>query len=79
MVGCAIPDLIYKNIPSDLISIFHTWRRALTQLGIVLASALYGIMIETFDGIWLLLIGSIGYLACAIGYCGHFGRTKNNT
>jgi len=77
MVGCAIPDLIYKSISSDLISIFHTWRLALTQLGIVLASALYGIMIESFDGIWLLLIGSVGYLACAIGYCLHFGRAKN--
>jgi len=76
MVCCAIPDLIYRSVSSDLISIFQTWRLALTQLGLVLASAIYGFMIEAYDGFWLILIGCICYLVCALCYFCYFRRSK---
>ena len=72
MVCCAIPDLIYRSIGADLISIFQTWRLALTQLGLVMASALYSAMIASADGFWLILIGAAGYLACAVCYYCYF-------
>lgn len=75
IVCCAIPDLIYRSIASDLISIFQTWRLAMTQLGIVLASALFGLLVEATTGIWIVLIGVICYLICAGCYYLNF---KNN-
>lgn len=77
IVCCAIPDLIYQSVSSDLISIFQTWRLAMTQLGLVAASALYGAMVESFSGVWLVLIGCAGYLVCAVWYFGYFKNHHN--
>ena len=77
IVCCAIPDLIYRSVDSDLISIFQTWRLAMTQLGLVIASAIFGIMIEGVDGFWLIVIGCAGYLACTIGYFCYFIKHRD--
>lgn len=76
IVCCAVPDLIYRSVGSDLISIFQTWRLTMTQLGVVLASALFGLLIEWTAGILIVLIGVICYLICAGCYYLDF---KNNT
>lgn len=74
MVCCAIPDLIYRSVPYDLISIFQTWRLAMTQLGVVLASAVYSLMVACVEGYLLLLIGTVGYVLCAFGYYFYFRK-----
>lgn len=82
IVCCAVPDLIYRSVHSDLISIFQTWRLTMTQLGVVMASALFGLLIEWTAGIWIVLIGVVCYLICAGSYYLNFGNHsvfKNET
>jgi len=74
MVSCAIPNMIYRSVSSDLISIFQSWRLALSQLGQVLALALFGMMMETVDGFWIILLTCIVYLAFTVWYYCYFRK-----
>lgn len=68
MVCCAIPDMIYRSVGSDIISLFQTWRLAMTQLGLTVSTALYSILIEQISVIWILVIGTAAFLLCGVGY-----------
>lgn len=64
----AVPDLIYQNIPSDIISPFQTWRMNLLTLGTTLGTTLFGFMVGKVAVIWILIIGTAGYLVCGMSY-----------
>ncbi len=68
VVCCAIPDMIYRSVGSDIISLFHTWRLAMTQLGLTAATALYSVLIAHVPIIWILVIGTAAFMLCGVGY-----------
>ena len=68
VVCCAIPDLIYRSVGAEIISLFQTWRLAMTQLGLSLATALYGLLVERIPVVLIIVLGTAAFLFCGIAY-----------
>ncbi len=67
-VNNALPDMIYRTAEPSIISSFHTWRLAVSNLGTVFATALYGWILDKVPAAILLILGFLGTLGCAGGY-----------
>ena len=68
-VACyAIPDAVYQQVEENVISAYHTWRMALTTLGVVVSTALFGILTNVFSGTVLAVFGTVSFFACCLSY-----------
>lgn len=67
-VSCAVPDLVYRSITSDIMSVFHTWRLALSTVGTTVATAVMGKLIGTVSPVWILLAAALSQIICAAAY-----------
>ena len=63
-----MPNLVYKKIDRKLMSIFHTWRLALSTVGTAVATAVIGGLIGIVSPLCIFLIGSVATLFCAVSY-----------
>lgn len=79
IINNAVPDMVYKNINPDLMSIFHTWRLALSTIGTTVATAVIGKLIGSVAPIWILLVGALAHIVCATAYFAVFNRNKKLT
>lgn len=64
----ALPEMIYQNVSSELMSSFHTWRLALTTLGTICSTALFGIMLGKVSPIVILIIGVAAHTVMCLVY-----------
>lgn len=68
IISMAIPNMMYRAIPDDIISIYNTWRLTLNTVGSVVSTVLFGFLLEIVSPVWLLCLGFAGFLVCAIGH-----------
>jgi|GEM_PF-2066938 len=77
ITGNAIPDLIYQNVPSDIISPFNTWRMILLNMGSAAATAVFGILLKwQVPTAVLLIVGAAGFLVCSVTYWLYFRNSE---
>lgn len=76
-VSCAVPDLVYRNIESDIMSVFHTWRLALSTVGTTVSTALMGRLIGKVPPLWFLVAAAVSHIICAAAYAFEFSKNKN--
>ncbi len=76
IINNAVPDLVYRNINPDMMSIFHTWRLALSTIGTTAATAVIGKLIGTVSPLWVLLIGAAAHIICVTAYYAVFKNNK---
>ena len=75
MIVCnAVPDLIYRNVSSDIMSPFHTWRLALTTLGTTLSTSMIGAVMDSVPPTLILIVGTLAYFVCAASYSIFYGK-----
>lgn len=74
IINNAVPDMVYKNINTNLMSIFHTWRLALSTIGTTVATAVIGKLIGSVAPIWILLAGAVAHIVCAAAYFAVFNK-----
>lgn len=68
IVSNALPDMVYRTTDPSIISSFHTWRLAVSNVGTVVAAALYGWILDKVPAFVLLVLAFLGTLGCAGGY-----------
>lgn len=68
IISMAIPNMMYRAISDDIISIYNTWRLTLNTVGSVVSTVLFGFLLEIVSPIWLLCLGFAGFLICAVGH-----------
>ena len=68
IISMAIPNMMYRAISDDIISIYNTWRLTLNTVGSVVSTVLFGFLLEIAAPIWLLCLGFVGYMICAVGH-----------
>ena len=76
IINNAVPDMVYKNINPNLMSIFHTWRLALSTIGTTVATAVIGGLIGKVSPVWILLAGTLAHIVCAAAYYSVFRKNK---
>lgn len=79
IVNCAVPDIVYKNVDTGLMSIFHTWRLALSTIGTTAATAVMGGLIGVVSPVWLFVAGTLSNVVCALAYYAVFKENKKIT
>lgn len=67
-VSNALPDMIYRTAEPSIISSFHTWRLAVSNLGTVFATTLFGWIMDKVPAAVILILGFLGILICAGGH-----------
>lgn len=67
-VSNALPDMIYRTADPSVISPFHTWRLAVSNVGTVFATTLFGWVMDKVPAAVILILGFLGILGCAGGY-----------
>ena len=50
LVSYAIPDIIYNTVSENIISAYNTWRMAFTTFGIVVSTAVIGVVMSVTEG-----------------------------
>lgn len=78
VVCCAVPDLVYRNIPSDIMSVFHTWRLALSTVGTTAATAVMGKLLGSVSPVFLLAAAALSHIICAAAYAAEFSKKRIN-
>ncbi len=68
VVSNALPDMVYRTTDSSIISSFHTWRLAVSNVGTVFATTLYGWILDKVPAFVLFVLGFLGTLVCTGGY-----------
>ncbi len=68
IVSNALPDMVYRTTDPSIISSFHTWRLAVSNVGTVVAAALYGWILDKVPAFVLLVLAFLGTLGCTGGY-----------
>ena len=76
IVNCAVPDFVYKNVNQNMMSIFHTWRLAFSTIGTTIATTVIGKLIGTVSPVWILCIGGVSNVLCAIAYYSVFRANR---
>ena len=79
IVCYAIPDIVYLKVDERVISSYHTWRMALTTLGTVLSTAVFGLVADSVSGTVLAVLGAVSILFCCVAYHRVFGREPGKT
>ena len=79
IVCYAIPDAVYLNVKEDVISAYHTWRMALTTLGTVLSTALFGLLEPYVSGTLLAVCGTVSIFICCLAYHRVFGVDRGKS
>lgn len=64
----AIPNMIYCNVDSSIMSQFHTWRLALCSLGSAIAAPIYASLLDVVPVVALFTIGVSTYFISILGY-----------
>lgn len=77
-VSCAIPDLVYRNAPTEIMSVFHTWRLALSTVGTTAATAVFGRLIGKVPSVWLIAAGCVTHIFCAAVYYAVYAQSEKN-
>ncbi len=77
VVCYAIPDTVYQHVEESVISAYHTWRMALTTLGTVLSTALFGLAAESVSGTLLAVCGTVSIFLCCFAYHRVFGKAPS--
>jgi len=60
--------MIYRTAEPSVISSFHTWRLAVSNLGTIFATTLFGWIMDKVPAAVILILGFLGILGCAGGY-----------
>lgn len=76
VVCSAIPDIIYQHISPDIMSVYHTWRLALTTFGTTVATALIGAVMATVSPTIVLAVGTIAFFLCMLAYYLYFRKSE---
>ena len=74
IINNAVPDMVYQSIDPRMMSIFHTWRLALSTIGTTVATMYIGSRIGSTAPIWILLAGAAAHIVCAASYYAVFRR-----
>lgn len=74
IINNAVPDLVYRNINPEMMSVFHTWRLALSTIGTTAATAVIGKLIGVVSPVWILLIGAVAHIICVAAYFAVFRK-----
>ena len=78
IINNAVPDMVYRNVNPNLMSIFHTWRLALSTIGTTVATMIIGWLIGSVSPFVILFTGAAAHIVCAAAYYFVFtnGRKK---
>ena len=76
IVCYAIPDTVYLSVEESSISSYHTWRMALTTLGTVLSTALFGLVADSVSPTVLAVCGTVSVFFCCLAYHRVLGNAK---
>ena len=68
MTCYAIPDAVYQQVEENVISTYHTWRMALTTLGTVLSTAIFGVTAESVSSRLAAAFGTVSVFVCCLSY-----------
>ncbi|MBQ7982052.1 MAG: hypothetical protein IJ302_00670 [Clostridia bacterium] len=68
IISMVIPNMMYRSIPQDIISIYNTWRGTLNSVGSVVSTMLFGFLMEMVPAYVLLLMGALGLFGCTLGH-----------
>ncbi len=79
VVCYAIPDAVYLHVKEDVISAYHTWRMALTTLGTVLSTAVFGFAADLVSGPLLAVCGAVSIFLCCLAYRRVFGEDSGKS
>ena len=74
LVCYAIPDAVYQRVEENVISSYHTWRMALTTLGTVLSTAVFGLIADAVNGTLLAAVGTVSIFLCCLAYYREFRK-----
>ena len=77
IVCYAIPDTVYLSVEESSISSYHTWRMALTTLGTVLSTALFGLVTDSVSPTVLAVCGTVSVFFCCLAYHRVLGNAKH--
>ena len=76
IINNAVPDMVYRNVDTNLMSIFHTWRLALSTIGTTVATAVMGRLVGVISPVWFLVIGAAAHIVCAAAYYTVFNENR---
>lgn len=74
IVSMVIPNMMYRAIHEDIISIYNTWRLTLNTVGSVVSTMLLGFLMPYLPSAVLIAIGTAGYLLCTLGHYAYYRK-----
>lgn len=77
IVNNSIPDIVYRNVDRNMMSIFHTWRLAFSTVGTAAATAVIGKLVGVVSPVIILTVGVLSNVICAAAYYAVFERKRN--